>query len=503
MMVQPSIVLIKQTERDLRGLDPFVRITALHSGGDDQTGVVRQIMKHLADTGAAGEILLITQIAFDRIAFFMRRSAWHVIYDEMPQIDYSRDFKLPANGHLVLDCFEARTYNATYSRLHVVDASKLQAISRNSGSDEAWAIIADFAGKLLSPYRETFVLSEQLAKFRANPLSNQKHSLTAFGLLQPTIFDGFASVTMMSACLEQTMCYRYWSQLGVKFSRHPMIKPRFEVHANGGLLDIYYASDRDWSKSLRDQQIDINGEKASVFDTVVVRAEMLLRDEPFVWMANKDVIKSPFTEGPNRRLPNSPHGLNEFKGYHNAVVLSALNPTPAHFAFLSEVAHISADEVKDSVYRQAVYQACGRTSLRDLASHERKKAVVMDNAAAEWLANVFPGARSFKLPGSDFSPSKQKVGRKPKHENSAARNAAHKIKRKAELIAGLDEVNRAGETKLLCKEGIRLSQNHYGSMFSTKMSSKAFAGTRDVSDTDLVAIMREQHARLIPGATTC
>ncbi len=105
MMVQPSIVLIEQTERALRGLDSHVRITALHSSGDDQTGVVRQIMKHLAGSGDAGEILLITQIAFDRIAFVMRRSAWHVIYDEMPQIDYSRDFKLPANGHLVLQQF--------------------------------------------------------------------------------------------------------------------------------------------------------------------------------------------------------------------------------------------------------------------------------------------------------------------------------------------------------------------------------------------------------------
>jgi hypothetical protein len=496
LIVQPSVVLIDQTMRDLQKLGSGVRITALHSG-DGQDRVVRRLMQHLADTDADGEILLITHAAFERITFFERRSLWHVVYDEMPQVDYSRDFKLPDNGRLVLDCFEATSYNASYSRLQISNKTRLRDIAQNAGKDEAWAIIADFAGKLLNPSYEMFVLSEQLARFRRNPECGQKH-LNVFGLLQPTIFAGFASVTLMAACLSETICYRYWSQLGTKFSGHQLIKPRFDVHPNGQLLDVHYASERDWSKRLRDKQIDIDGQKASIFDTIVVRAEHLLGSEPFVWMANKDTTDCPFTNTQNPRLPNSPHGLNNFQNLHNAVILSALNPTPAHFEFLSEVAGINPDEVKDGGYRQAVYQACGRISLRDLKSTQRKKVVVMDKATADWLAALFPGSRVQALPGDDYAPCEQKRGRKPMHKSDAARVAAFKAKRKSDLIKGLDEVNQFGETKLLYIDEYRSSRIHQGSFFSTKRSSTAFADTYGVSDEDLISLMREEHAREIP-----
>jgi hypothetical protein len=68
--------------------------------------------------------------------------------------------------------------------------------------------------------------------------------LTVFGLLQPTIFGGFASVTLMAACLEETICYRYWSQLGVELSQHPAIKPGTSLQPSlssqcsfGGLIE--------------------------------------------------------------------------------------------------------------------------------------------------------------------------------------------------------------------------------------------------------------------------
>ena len=52
----------------------------------------------------------------------------------------------------------------------------------------------------------------------------------------------------------------------------------------------------------------------------------------FAWMGNKDVPDDIF-KGRGQRLPNSPFGLNPYQHLHHAVILSALNPPPAHFCF--------------------------------------------------------------------------------------------------------------------------------------------------------------------------
>ena len=80
-------------------------------------------------------------------------------------------------------------------------------------------------------------------------------------------------------------------------------------------------------------------------------------------MGNKDMPDSIFG-GRGRRLPNSPFGSNAYQQIHNAVILSALNPPPAHFAFLDALG-INSTEVKRAGYWQAVYQAAMRTSLRN------------------------------------------------------------------------------------------------------------------------------------------
>ena len=60
-------------------------------------------------------------------------------------------------------------------------------------------------------------------------------------------------------------------------------------------------------------------------------------------------------------------GLNPYQHIHNAAILSALNPPPAHFAFLDALG-FNSGEVKRAGYWQAVYQAI----MRHLAAQSRR-----------------------------------------------------------------------------------------------------------------------------------
>jgi hypothetical protein len=68
------------------------------------------------------------------------------------------------------------------------------------------------------------------------------------------------------------------------------------------------------------------------------------------------------------------------------VVLSALNPPPAHFVFM-ETRGIDGDELKTALYRGAVYQAVMRSSARNPNDTNPKRFIVMDRVTAEWLAS--------------------------------------------------------------------------------------------------------------------
>jgi hypothetical protein len=155
------------------------------------------------------------------------------------------------------------------------------------------------------------------------------------------------------------------------------------------LLTIRYAiEDGNWSKHKRDRQIEVAGDSYLVNELIICGALDLFGDDQFVWLANKDIEdKDPFG-GRGIKLPHTPHGLNRFQHVHNVAVLAALNPSPALYAFLDEVAHLNSNEVRRAVYHEAAYQAAGRISTRNLADQTPKHVVVADRAAAEALATV-------------------------------------------------------------------------------------------------------------------
>ena len=221
-----------------------------------------------------------------------------------------------------------------------------------------------------------------------------------------------------------------------------------------------------------------------------------------MWLANKDIEgKDPFG-GRGIKLPHTPHGLNSFQHVHNAAVLAALNPSPALYAFLDEVAHLNSDEVRRAVYHEAAYQAAGRISTRNLADHTPKRVVVADRAAAEALAELYPGADVARLAFASLIPESAKAGRRRVHASDAARNADYRDRRKADLLDQLDDVNRPlCETKLPYSYkdiSSRPDGKFGGSVFADIYSKLALDQAGSLAVNDFVAWLRDLHDRITP-----
>ena len=238
VIAQPTINLINQSIRQFQERWPNVAVRAIHS--ETTNNVVRAISDH-TKAATTGEVIFVTHAALMQSVYWHHRKDWHLIIDEAPQVFYHAEFTLPVNHDDLLPALEIEPHNVRYSRLVRGDVTLLEDIATNRRGDQVHALFQEFAAKLASSRWEMFVLNEQWERFQTGHITDGK--LLVFGLIDPAIFGGFGTTTIMSANLECTAAYQYLVQRGHTFQPHKAItsKLRFTSHANGDLLTIHYA----------------------------------------------------------------------------------------------------------------------------------------------------------------------------------------------------------------------------------------------------------------------
>lgn len=377
-----------------------------------------------------------------QLPYIEQKDRWRLIMDEMPQVDVHKELRLPDTHRLITSHLSLIPHNPAYGHLVEGGEMGLHRIAQNKSGDEVYEKLQEVAHRVASDHWEVSALQDQYQNLLDS--YGEKRNLNTFSLLLPSIFDGYASTIIAGACFEHSMLYRLWTAKGVPMEPvHPSLtkKLRYDRHQNGNLITILYCTEEEWSKTFRDKTIEMDEQETRLLHRVINAVGNALGDEPFLWMGNKDLKEDIFSQKPRaKRLPNSPHGLNQYQDYHNVVFLSALNPPPAHFGFM-EASGISGDEVKTAHYRTAVYQAVMRCSARNPNDCNPKRFVVMDRSTADWLADLFPGSAVQPLDGMGVVPRKGKPGRKPQHESNAAKNRAYNERRKRELLGQLDQIN--------------------------------------------------------------
>ena len=110
VIAQPSINLIKQSIQQFRERWPNVAARAIHS--ETSENVVREISDH-TKASAFGEVLFVSHAALVQSLHWHRRSDWHLIIDEAPQVFYYSEFTLPTNYGVLLPALETAPHNVT------------------------------------------------------------------------------------------------------------------------------------------------------------------------------------------------------------------------------------------------------------------------------------------------------------------------------------------------------------------------------------------------------
>jgi hypothetical protein len=425
--IQPTIALCKQSYDDaikrFPGIREQVKTIVTRRGSAD--GIAHRITSYLNDRDETGDLLFVTHAGFLRTPHWHRPDTWNLFVDEAIEVTYHRKFRLRRYRHLLTDLFHLRpSRHERYGILEPHDFTALDEILEQMDDDEIYEHFADFAWRLRHGHWNLYVDHEEFTEFQCG----QTHTLEVHGLLAPSIFEAFASVTIMGANLADSIMLKFFAREGCIFSQHKAIDKalRYQTHDNGSRLVIKYLADRKWSKTLRNSELGVDGScdfAESICDVYMGLCQQEAARHsrlPPLWIANTDIRDDEF-EG--MRLKNVPHGMNGYKMHEVCCIFSALNPPQAHRKFIQDMCGMTEREVRRALLSQTAYQACGRGILRDPTSTGTFLLIVPDRDTADDIAQYYPGCRIERLISDIKEP---KIGRPAKYDSEMERMAARR-----------------------------------------------------------------------------
>ncbi len=436
-----SIDLLTETAKALAEFGAR-NVTLIHSRVGEAAQTVRQKLGAYFANLAAGQdaILLCTHAAAvtltvewsvaakrggpERVIF--RQRDWDLTIDEAPDIITFLERRWPETHSVITRHVTPNPYRGDLLRLtpkDQVSERRLHMLAQGGrpNRDDGYASFTEPAAAIADPTRIVLVNRTQWLDLIATTQdghytrSAEKLFLGELDLavvLRPELFQHYRSAAMMGARLDRTMAHVLWSKLSnVEFRPHPLqarLVPRHTA-VQGQRLRIHYVfgervTRQDLSRKAKDGK--------TMFRSMCDAVAEFFAGAPFIWTAplarpgsqhgvDNDFFTpskaQPQAFAPALRLPGRTHGLNKFRKYDNAALLSVVNCTPHQYGMLGAMG-LSDAEIDRAFGFNIVYQDALRCSLRDRDARSPVTIVVPDRATAEDLAEDFPGCRVETLP---------------------------------------------------------------------------------------------------------
>ncbi|KQO56455.1 hypothetical protein [Sphingomonas sp. Leaf257] len=463
VMAQPSLRLVNQSHADLLGKNPDARAQVITS--DTNGGVGQSIRAALSRPGLLAQspnLLFVTHKGVMDLDG-ADRSGWNLIVDEIPSATEHLEYKLKLTRRYVVRHLAIRpgigdSYELVIKPGHI---EKVQAMLRDAGKDTLAAALADLWNLLLNPHYRVFVTKSEWLS--AGETARGDVELNAHAILQPSVFAGWKSVTLMGANADKSRLVQIWSQMGVTFSAHPSIENMAHSQATGMRLTVRYMTNKVWTRYLRDNALGRTG-----FRDMVSKLVPNLPDD-YIWSANNADTGKVEQIMVGRKLPPVSHGLNAYRSIDTAVSLGSFNDDLAHARFLSDAFQLSDEDLFRSRAGEMTYQMVMRTSLRMEGESKPVSAFVPDWRTAEFLAELLPGARVEHL---DLGIEELR-GAKPRFRvaNTAAERMA---KTRSKQAAAVERSNELLELH-------RIASGALVGEAPVIITSKAVVATRDIA----------------------
>lgn len=405
----------------------------IHGGLENiKPGQVKQrLMEFLKSPDPDGEILFVTQQALLDLRYFHQKEDWHIIVDEIPAVDSFFSKNLPENHALLTDHIELKRTLQETSIVVASNEAVLKRYAENKDHDEISESLRTIAQQIVHVDREVYVLNENYQRTIKGDTEGGKCPLYFLSLLQPSIFEGFKSVTIAGACFKDSLLFQLWERFGVQFRVHEEITKglRSKSHENGKRLELHYLIEGNWSKLFA----GMTSSNEENVELALKAVEKIFADEKFLYLVNKDREKDArrlFSGTNGTRLPYSPHGLNGYDDFNNVVVIASFLYHPIHQRLIESFG-LDQNDIRRAINYQTIYQAVMRCSLRDQDASQIVKVLVPDLHTAEFLKELLPGCSIHKVSNSGIE-ERKKVGRKRKHLSAADKARAYR-QRKEQL----------------------------------------------------------------------
>lgn len=380
IILQPTKELISKTIQDelLARRKPPQHYVFTQDTLEKGCSVAAELTRFFNGADNVGQMVFATHQVLPHIPYIANQHDWHLLVDEEMQVLRHQAHRIPRTHSLLTEHLELKPYNSVHSLVVPRHRSALAKMGRNKDEDEVLAQFSDTIRILTNEHFATHINTEHYERLRAG----QNKTISFHSVLRPTILNGFGSVFMAAANVEDTALYQLWSRdISFELDRAFADLLRFNEHRNGDLITIHYGVDTPWSKRLAEKNAGPN-DCQSIQDRLIEGIQNLFGETPFLWQANKGFAENPF--GPNaQRLPNKPHGLNGYSAIDNIAFFSHLNPRTDHFRFL-ESHGLTAFDVRRAISFSTIYQSVMRTSIRDPKNTNSKIIVVPDREAAEF-----------------------------------------------------------------------------------------------------------------------
>lgn len=411
--VAPTKKLVEQTTKELKEklqkMDRKTRnVNLIHSGtGDDDETTAEAALKAINETfGRSGAIVIITTATFLNILpLINRKKYWRVILDEafspLSFVEYKLGKKDPENS---VRYFES---------LFRVDPNDKNLVRPAKGESTLVKAIAsgdwDTAGTMYSPMQKLAknVLNSALRVELAAKHADRYH-FAAY--VTPEKFEGFPEVIFLAALFEETILHKLWTSMyEVEFKPHPYFEETIKrnVHVSQGSLisvgHILYEGDYASRYNLmRNYETGepYEGEAGKrVIDQAVNITATYLKGIPFLlhvnnWTGYHSGSKKSKVSPPENALLISgvPHGQNDYQQYKAIAAFSVTNPEQFQMEWVRDRSGMSTTEVYRAYRIHTVYQACGRTAIRNGDNSEPVVFLTIGSDDARFLHELFKGS---------------------------------------------------------------------------------------------------------------
>ena len=404
MYVAPTLRLLGEVQTILggHGISPRV-ITS-----DTEPETLTAIINYLKGAPYAGEVLLITHQSYFRLPYFARRENWEIFIDEIPQIDFYDEPRLPRSPSMLSDHLEVR--RCINEQLSVLSPKDDGALKRflDKPKDDGEACVRDILANALSPYFHVYVYTDDwdriIERKEIDAKDDGKNRVKIICLRNR---HGFSGTTILGANVERSMFYHWFERAGVKLvTNHEITQGlRFQGYpaSLGERLKIDYFLDRKpFSKTCRDRMAESGLRLGDEMDSAILRE---VGDSDFLLVANND-YKGKLLDAPGcQRISVASQGLNTYSDYTKLVFLAALNRSPDHLRMLGALG-FDAEVVRQSTVYEQLHQCVMRTNLRDPDSNREVQVIVPDSFSGDYLVGLFSKAAVRKI-GTDTYKEKE------------------------------------------------------------------------------------------------